>query len=181
MPSEKFTNEPIDIGTLPQFEEIILRKPHPDYWKIICINLILFFVPLAIVTTLLLFFVDDFKAYAILIISVYILILFVSFLLHYIGFKKRGYVVRTKDIIYKSGIISDSTTIVPLNRIQHIELNEAFLSRMYHLGSLQIFTAGGHTGHLNISGIPIAEAKSLRDLLLRKLNLIENLSTDAEA
>lgn len=181
MPAENFTNEPIDIGALPKFEEVILRKPHPDYWKIICINLVLFFVPLAILAALLLFFVDDFRAYTTLIISAYIIITFISFLLYYIGFKKRGYAVRAKDVIYKSGVISDSTTIVPLNRIQHIELNEAVFSRMYHLGTLQIFTAGGHTGHLSISGIPIAEAKSIRDLLLKKLDLIENPSTEPEA
>lgn len=49
---------------------------------------------------------------------------------------------------------------------------------MYKLGSLQIFTAGGQTGHLHIAGIPIDVAKSIRDLLLKKLDLIENQSTE---
>ncbi|MFD2288355.1 PH domain-containing protein [Pedobacter petrophilus] len=181
MLTENFTNEAIDISTLPKFEQVVLKKLHPDYWKIMCINLVLFFLPLAIGIALLLFFVDDFRPYIALMISAYAAIIVISTLLFYISFKKRGYALRTKDLIYKSGIISDSTTIVPLNRIQHIELNESIFSRMYHLGSLQIFTAGGHSGHLHISGIPIAEAKSIRDLLLQKLDLIHQPSTDPEA
>ena len=102
------------------------------------------------------------------------------FLLFRASFKKRGYAIRTKDVIYKSGIIAESTTIVPLNRIQHIELNEGLLSRIYKLGSLQIFTAGGQSGHLHIAGIPINEAKSIRDLLLNKLELIEKPTTEIE-
>lgn len=181
MPTEIFTNEAIDIDALPKYEEVVLKKPHSDYWKIICINFFIFFGLIGIGTVLAIFFLDDFSAYMILMISTYLTISVIYFLLLRLGFKKRGYAIRAKDIIYKSGVIAESTTIVPLNRIQHIELNEGIFSRMYHLGSLQIFTAGGHSGHLRIAGIPIAEAKSIRDLLLQKLDLIETPSTETEA
>lgn len=180
MPTNSFTNEIIDIESLPKYEEIILNKPHADYWKIICINLAIFLGLLGIAAALILFFVDEAKPNTTLIIATYLLFCSLLIILYRISFKKRGYAIRSKDVIYKSGIIVESTTIVPLNRIQHIELNEGIFSRIYKLGSLQLFTAGGQTGHLRISGIPIDEAKGIRDLLLNKLDLIDNPQIETE-
>ncbi|RDC58255.1 PH domain-containing protein [Pedobacter chinensis] len=180
MSAEIFTNEAIDLESLPKYEEIHLNKPHSDYWKIICINLFILFLLIGIGGGLLIVFNQKVRPHVILIATVYVALMVIFFLLFWASFKKRGYAIRTKDVIYKSGIIAESTTIVPLNRIQHIELNEGMLSRIYKLGSLQIFTAGGQTGHLRIAGIPIAEAKSIRDLLLNKLDLIENPETENE-
>lgn len=168
-----FTNEVINLDFLPKYETIQLSRPHPYYWKIICINLLIFFSLLGITIAVLIFFVDEVKPNAKWIIPLYVVLLTSFFLLFRVSFNKRGYAVRTHDVIYKSGIIAESTTIVPLNRIQHIELNEGLFSRMYKLGSLQLFTAGGQTGHIHISGIAIDEAKNIRDLLLNKLEQLE--------
>ena len=176
-----FTNETIDLDRLPKYEEIALKQPHPNYWKIICINLLIFFGILGICVGAFLFFFEEIRPNAVWIIPVYFILVVISFLLYHLSFKKRGYAVRTHDVIYKSGIIAESTTIVPLNRIQHIELNEGIFARIYKLGSLQLFTAGGQSGHIHISGIAIDEARSIRDLLLKKLDLLENPTTGTEA
>ncbi|SDD95701.1 PH domain-containing protein [Pedobacter soli] len=181
MPTETFTNEVIDISSLPKYEEIALQHPHSDYWKIICINLSIFLGLIGIGAAMLLFFINEVGTHAFLITAIYLALAAILFLLFRASFKKRGYSIRTHDVIYKSGIIAESTTIVPLNRIQHIELNEGILSRVFHLGSLQIFTAGGQTGHIHISGIPIETAKNIRDLLLKKLDLTENQTIDQAA
>ena len=172
-----FTNEVIDLDSLPKHEDVELSRSHPDYWKIICINLLIFFGLLGITIGILLFF-DEIRPNAKWMIPVYLALLASFFLVFRISFKKRGYAIRTHDVIYKSGIIAESTTIIPLNRIQHIELNEGLFSRIYKLGSLQLFTAGGQTGHIHISGIAIDEAKRIRDLLLKKLDLPENPTTE---
>lgn len=176
-----FTNQNVDLDQLPRYEEILLKQPHPSYWKIICINLVIFFLVLGIGTGLILFFVDEIRPNAVWIVPLYFILAVILFLIYRLSFKKRGYAVRTHDVIYKSGIIAESTTIVPLNRIQHIELNEGIFSRIFKLGSLQVFTAGGQSGHIHISGIAIDEAKSIRDLLLKKLDLLENPAIETEA
>lgn len=178
MPTETFTNEVIDISSLPKYEEIALQHPHSDYWKIICINLSIFLGLIGIGAAVLLFFLNEVRTHAFLITAIYLALAAILFLLFRASFKKRGYAIRTHDVIYKSGIIAESTTIVPLNRIQHIELNEGILSRVFRLGSLQLFTAGGQTGHIHISGIPIEAAKNIRDLLLKKLDLTNTLTID---
>ena len=176
-----FTNETVDLDHLPKYEEISLKQPHSSYWKIICINLVIFFVLLGIGTAAILLFVDEIRPNAVWIVPLYFILALVFFLLFRLSFKKRGYAVRTHDVIYKSGIMAESTTIVPLNRIQHIELNEGIFSRIFKLGSLQLFTAGGQSGHIHISGIAIEEAKSIRDLLLKKLDLLENPTIETKA
>ncbi|NTE00682.1 PH domain-containing protein [Agrobacterium tumefaciens] len=176
MPTEFFTNEAIDIDSLPKYEEIVLKKPHHDYWKVMCISFFIWFTILAVIIGLGLTFIDDFKSHSVSIISVYLLLMLIIFILKRIGFKKRGYALRTRDVMYKNGIIAESTTIVPLHRIQHIELNEDILSRVFKLGTLQIFTAGGQSGHLHITGIPIDEARSIRDLILNQINPADDSS-----
>ena len=173
-----FINDTINIASLPKYEDLQLQKPHDKYWKIIVINLGIFLGILGVGATILMFFVKKPVPQPLLIVGLYILLTIILFVLFRLSFKNRGYAFRTHDVIYKSGIIVESTTIVPLNRIQHIELNEGIFSRMYHLGTLQIFSAGGQTGHIRISGIPIDEAKSIRDLLLRKLDLANHLPTE---
>jgi len=170
---DSFTNETIDLEALPKFESIRLYKPHPNYWKVIRIHLSIFLLILGICCLLLFKSVKELENQALLITSAYIFIAIVLFLILKLSFKKRGYAVRTHDVIYKSGIITETTTIIPLNRIQHIELNEGIFSRIYKLGKLQIFTAGGQTGHMHIAGIPIDEAKSIRDVLLKKIDLLD--------
>ncbi|MCX3266677.1 PH domain-containing protein [Pedobacter agri] len=181
MLTENFTNDAIDIDSLPKYQEIVLKKPHVSYWKVICINLIICFLLLGIIAAFLLVFNDEIKPYLIAVVSAYIMLLICFFVVFWASFRKRGYAIRTQDVIYKDGIIAESTTIVPLNRIQHIELNEGVLSRMFKLGSLQIFTAGGVSGHLRIGGIPIDEAKSIRDLILNKLDSTESVETETNA
>lgn len=178
MPTETFTNEVIDISSLPKYEEIAFQHPHSDYWKIICINLSIFLGLIGIGAAMLLFFINEVRTHSFLITAIYLALAAILFLLFRASFKKRGYAIRTHDVIYKSGIIAESTTIVPLNRIQHIELNEGILSRFFQLGSLQLFTAGGQTGHIHISGIPIEAAKNIRDLLLKKLDLTNTPNID---
>lgn len=169
-----FENDTIDISSIPRYEEIELNKPHPDYLKIIYINFSICFIVFGALIGLGVTFIDELKPNAVLIASIYLVFMALLILLFVASFKKRGYAVRSKDVVYKSGIIAESTTIVPLNRIQHIELNEGLFSRIFKLGSLQLFTAGGDSGHLKITGIPIDEAKSIRDFLLNTLNLTEN-------
>jgi membrane protein YdbS with pleckstrin-like domain len=168
-----FTNESIDLEQLPRYESVQLSKPHPSYWKVIAINISIFLIFLGIVLTVLLINVPEVRARLYLIVGAYILFGVLLFMIFRASFKKRGFALREKDMIYKSGIIAETTTIVPLNRIQHVALDEGIFSRIFKLGKLQIYTAGGQTGHLMVSGIEIEKAKSMKELLLRKLAQID--------
>lgn len=173
---EEFTNENIDLKKLPKYQEIALTAPHPNYWKVILINIFICLFLTGAGLTVFLVLNDEVKPQRLFIIGGYLIIAILILVLYRASFKKRGFALREKDIVYKSGIIAETTTIVPLNRIQHVALDEGIFSRIFKLGKLQIFTAGGQSGHLHIAGIEIEKAKSIKEMLLRRLDQIETLA-----
>lgn len=166
---QNFTNETIDLNALPKFEETPLTHPHEKYWNVMVINLVLFLAFIGIGLTLLIVFKQEVQKNWMLWSALFIGFAAFLFLLYRASFKRRGFALREKDVLYKSGIIAETTTIVPLNRIQHVALNEGFLSRMFHLGTLQIYTAGGSTGQIRIAGVPIEQAKAIKEALVQRL------------
>lgn len=176
----QFTNETITLDQLPEYQETILTKPHPSYFKVIVINIIIFLLIVGIGITSILLLDTEIRKYTLHFIIGYSFIAILLPLVYWFSFKKRGFALRNKDIIYKSGIIAETTTIIPLNRIQHVVLDEGVFSRIFKLGKLQIYTAGGQTGHLAIAGIPIAQAKSIKEILLKQIDEVENLTAGSD-
>ena len=93
----------------------------------------------------------------------------------FVSVPRRGYVVRDRDIIFKSGVIWRSVTAIPYNRVQHVETSSTPLDRRFSLANLQIFTAGGSGGDLKIPGLAADTAERLRTYILEKVGAsIEN-------
>jgi membrane protein YdbS with pleckstrin-like domain len=86
-----------------------------------------------------------------------------------ISVPKKGYAVRDKDIVYKSGVFWRSVTTIPFNRIQHVEKSSTPLDRKFSLATLQLFTAGGTGGDLKIHGLSAKTAEKLRNFILNKV------------
>jgi len=166
---QHFTNETIDIQQLPKYEETLLAKPDRKYWNIILINLVIFLAFIGIGLALVLILNKEAQTNWMIWTGLYFAFAAFLFLLYRASFKRRGFALREKDVLYKSGIIAETTTIVPLNRIQHVALNEGFLSRMFQLGTLQIYTAGGSSGEIRIAGVPIEQAKAIKEALVQRL------------
>ncbi|MGI9205803.1 MAG: PH domain-containing protein [Woeseiaceae bacterium] len=91
------------------------------------------------------------------------------FIWPFISVPKKGYAVREKDIIYKSGVFWRTVTAIPFNRIQHVEKSSTPLDRKFQLASLQLFTAGGSGGDLKIHGLSAKTAEKLRKFILGKI------------
>ena len=81
-----------------------------------------------------------------------------------LGFPRKGYAVRDRDITYRSGWFSRTTLVIPFGQVQHIELAQGPLARMFGLKHLKLFTAGG-SGNLRIAGIEEEAAEVLRSVL----------------
>jgi hypothetical protein len=170
---QEFTNETIDLEKLPKYQEIELTAPNPKYWNVIVINLFVFLLLAGLGLTAFLLLNEAVKPYHLYIISGYLLISILIFLLYRLSFRRRGFALREKDIVYKHGIIAETTIIIPLNRIQHVALDEGFVSRLYGLATLQIFTAGGQSGHMYIAGIEVERARTMKEALIKRLDLLE--------
>jgi hypothetical protein len=164
-----FTNNIIEIDLLPKYEETTLNKPHPSYWTLMLVNIIAFLTILGIGLATLFLLNEKAAMNWIIWVVAYLIFAIMLFVIYNASFKRRGFALREKDILYKSGVIAETTTIVPLNRIQHVALNEGILSRIFKLGTLQIYTAGGNSGQISIAGIPIEQAKVMEEALVQRL------------
>ena len=97
-----------------------------------------------------------------------ICLLVLMFLL--LGFSKRKYAIREKDISYSKGVLVHSVTTIPFARVQHIELDERLFSRVFKLATIQIYTAGESGSDLRISGIPKIEALKIKEYITSFIN-----------
>jgi membrane protein YdbS with pleckstrin-like domain len=86
----------------------------------------------------------------------------------FLAWKKIGYLLRQRDITYKKGLIWQSETTVTYNRVQHVEISQGPLQKMFNLASVQFFTAGGDSSDLEISGLSPEKARTLKDFVAKK-------------
>lgn len=170
-----FENPEIAIDDLPDMEELEWGKLHPDFVRRLQVQNALFaLVPIVGATAFSIFL----RAFLIQTVLLWVLAIgFASVLLIWptISVPRRGYVVRDKDIVFRSGVIFRSVTAIPYNRIQHVETSNTPLDRKFDIATLQLFTAGGSGGDLRISGLGMDVAEKLRVHVLDKIGAsIEN-------
>jgi membrane protein YdbS with pleckstrin-like domain len=166
---ENFTNETINTKQLPRFEEVVYTSMHKNYWKVTLLNSAIFFVILGIALVFGLVFRAEMKPNRLLIVVLYFVILATTVFFLRLGFLKKGYAFRNHDVLYKSGVIALKSIVIPYNRVQHVALHEGFISRIFGLATVEIFTAGGSSSDLEIPGIPKEEAENIKQLLMGKI------------
>lgn len=174
---EDFHNEVVSFDSLPKFESVTFTPLDRDYLNVVFISKAITAVIISIAVGLFLFFNQGSREFILPIISV--LFLFIGFLFWFaaLSFRKKGYALREKDILYKNGVLATTTTIIPFNRIQHVALHEGVLDRMYELSELQIYTAGGSNSDLSIVGLPKEQAERMKTFLLNKIVIDSSLNT----
>ena len=82
--------------------------------------------------------------------------------------KRKKYALREHDIIYSSGLIWRQKTVVPFSRIQHVEVTEGPIDRLFDLSRLNIYTAGGSSSDLTIPGLMPSRAESIKHYILNR-------------
>ena len=168
----EFTNNPIDIAQLPKFEEVELKGLNPKYITVLLFNFSLLLILVIGGFSTLFYFKQDAFSNTIWMAILVGLVLFLAGLVVFtkFSFQKKGYAFREHDAIYKSGLISETTTIIPFNRVQHVALHQGFISRKLGLASIELFTAGGSSSDLEIPGLLLADAQIIKNLVSQKIN-----------
>ena len=168
--TQHFENLSINPSELPGLSEIEFKHIDPNYLKVSLIASAIFFIVLIGGGVAIIQFADiDDKPLAYLISMSSILVLAgFNILITILGFKKRRYALRQRDIIYTKGLLWSVRTTVPFNRIQHAELKQGPIERLYKINSLKLFTAGGQSSDLVIPGLSDDEALSVKDFVLKK-------------
>jgi uncharacterized protein len=98
-----------------------------------------------------------------------VIFLFFAFLVFWYprrAYEAWGYRVDDKVFEARSGIFFRVIQLLPLSRLQHVDLHRGPLERAHVLASLVLYTAGTHAAILVIPGLDADEAARLRDHLV---------------
>lgn len=166
-----FTNLEVEIDSLPKMEDVTLNLISKQYLKILFFNIFIQYIFLFgfLVIAKIAIKNEQISNYFWVAFSVVLLVLILQSVSTILGFKKRGYALRTHDILYAKGLLSYKKTCVPFIRIQHVEIKQSFIAKQLNLAALHVYTAGESGGDLSISGLTLQEAERINAALTLNL------------
>ena len=171
-----FENQEIDTSSLPNIAETTFQKLSKNYVSVRYIGNTIFFLLLLgglfsiyIETSI----IEDYPTLWYGLLAFWCFWLITSFLLVKLGYDIRGYVLREKDIIHRKGVLFKSTTTIPFNRVQHCEISQGPIQRLFNLHTLEIFTAGGGKSDLAIPGLEGDTAQQIKEFIVKKTAIAE--------
>ena len=180
---EDFTNDTINISALPKFEETQLQSLQKKYFFVMLLQSGLFYI-LLLGVLLVIYFINSEGSFLqgklLYFLGVWSFLVLFGFLYLRISFTKKGFALREHDVIFKSGVVSETTVIVTNNRVQHVALHQGLLSRYFGLASIELFTAGGSSSDLKINGLLLEDAKKIKECVSEKIiEIIEEIKEEA--
>ncbi|WP_233266092.1 PH domain-containing protein [Myroides fluvii] len=169
-----FSNQQINIIALPSVEAVNFQPLHVKYKRVVLLRSImvaLFILVLGASGYYLPLSEDNahLRIYKEMVLCTSIVFAVLLVILNRAGVRKKGYAVREHDIIFKSGLLNQKETTIPFNRVQHVEIYEGALLRIFGLCRIEFFTAGGSFGDLKIPGLLIAEANKIKAYVIEQV------------
>lgn len=161
----------IVVSSFPNILEVEFKYINRKYLKVILINITFVYSSLFAAV----FFIEYENILGLeevafwLFLLITILFIYTIFI-KIIGFKRRKFLVREKDISYKKGVFYKKITTVPFNRIQHVEIDQGPISRFFNLASLSVFTAGDSSDDLKVNGLLKDEAQQIKEYISNQID-----------
>ena len=75
----------------------------------------------------------------------------------------RGYTMGDDRLRVVRGILFHHDTVVPFGRVQHIDVNQGPLERMFNIATLTLHTAGTHNASVHLPGLEEGLAREMRE------------------
>lgn len=155
---------------IPKSETLVFEPLLVAYKKLLYLENTVFFGVLMLLGILGYMLTNKIEAWIFyLFVGVWAFIFLFILLLIVLGFGYKGYAIGEKDIHYKTGYLVRRITTVPINRIQHIKIQQGVLAKIWNLAKLEIYTAGDSSGDLTIQGISFQKAQDIKALVTDKI------------
>ncbi|WP_083989144.1 PH domain-containing protein [Paraurantiacibacter namhicola] len=84
-------------------------------------------------------------------------------------YQARGYRLDADRLRVVRGIWFNSDTVVPFARVQHIDVEQGPLERLFDLATLTVHTAGSHNASVHLPGLKHADATDMRETIRRAI------------
>lgn len=165
-----FENQQIPVSGLPQVEEVTFQPLATNalqvrYWANGIFISLLFLLAISVLPPI---FSNWWWLWMLIIFAVgSTLFVFFRWLIRR-QFEVEGYALRQHDIIHQHGYWWQSQTTIPFTRVQHVEIAQGPIAKQFGLSTIRVFTAGGSSSDLNISGIELEEAHRIKSYIVRK-------------
>ena len=161
----------IVVSSFPNILEVEFKYINRKYLKVILINITFVYSSLFAAV----FFIEyenilGLEEVAFWLFLLIIILFIYTIFIKIIGFKRRKFLVREKDISYKKGVFYKKITTVPFNRIQHVEIDQGPISRFFNLASLSVFTAGDSSDDLKVNGLLKDEAQQIKEYISNQID-----------
>ncbi|WP_417620956.1 PH domain-containing protein [Parasphingorhabdus sp.] len=156
----------IETGALSRYNQG-LTPLHPPQKSLIRINLILralILLILALAAEILLWIQVGIQPGMILTPAALIAVALVFILPDRI-YRRWGYDMGDEQLRVLRGFLWRKDTIVPFNRIQHIDVAQGPLQRIFGLSTLIVHTAGTHNSIVTLPGLATADAEDMRETI----------------
>lgn len=169
-----FQNNTLNIDGLPRFETVEGHSVAPAYLKVLRIIYVFWLIVLIGVLIVLKFKANPPVPFYYALIGVLTFVFSLIIIEIEKGFQKRKFGIREKDILFQRGFFVYKETLVPYKRIQHIELRQSLLFKIFKLFSLKIYTAGSSSGDLSIKGLNQIDADKIKAQILKVADIDED-------
>lgn len=144
-----------------------LAKVHPDHVKVLRIQSIIAGALTIIVTVIIGLIISPVRWYVIAFGVA--LALFWIIRLPARRYAHKGYVMSDDRLRVARGLLFRSDTVVPFGRVQHIDVTQNPLERLYGLATLVVHTAGTHNSSVALAGLKRADADAMREDIRRHI------------
>jgi membrane protein YdbS with pleckstrin-like domain len=149
-----------------------LTPLHPQQKTLMRLNSVLTWVPLIIVAMIADLAIQtqlpgELLAYTPWTILGVIVVLALFFILALPGrrYRRWGYDLGDEQLRVLRGFLWRTDTIVPFNRIQHIDVAQGPLLRLFDLSTLIVHTAGTHNSIVSLPGLATVDAEAMRETI----------------
>lgn len=160
------TNHSLNPDELPRIEDANWQCLAPAYPRMALLSGLAVWLPAGIVALVLnALGILPFTGW--LVVSAWLVVL-IPTLLSYPAARVKRYAIREQDVLFHEGLLWKSTTVIPRNRIQHIQTENGPLERGFGLVTLKCYGAGGQQADLVIPGLTEAFGQRLRQHLLNQ-------------
>ena len=85
----------------------------------------------------------------------------------HLRYRAWGFALRPEELYAEHGVLIHVRAVVPLRRIQHVDVSQDLVEREFALGRLVVHTAGSRSSDVVVPGLPLSEAERIRDEIKR--------------
>lgn len=166
----EFSNNQVLVTDLPDWRDVQFEHISPKYKTVVLIQYVILITVFLIILFGVFWLNDDpcNRTYLYILfggLTFFILLLILSVW----SLRYWGYGLREQDILYRSGIFTKSIKIIPFKQIQHVDIKEGAISRLFNLSSIELHTAGAGEG-LKVPGIESTQVAIMQEFISQKIS-----------